>query len=59
MKKMEAALKVASTDPAMIKISNAIQMPIVYKTAAEATALTHESVAAIADMLKTIGYKKK
>lgn len=57
--KMEAALKVASTDPAMIKISNAIQMPIVYKTAAEATALTHESVAAIADMLKTIGYKKK
>jgi tripartite-type tricarboxylate transporter receptor subunit TctC len=59
VKKMEAALKVASTDPAMIKISNAIQMPITYMTAAEATALTIQSKTAIASMLKTIGYKKQ
>lgn len=55
--KMEAALKVASTDPAMKKISDAIKMPIVYKTAAEATQLVDHSTAAIADMLKAIGYQ--
>ena len=59
VKKMEAALKVASTDPAMIKISNAIQMPIVYRTAAEATQLATESKAAIAQVLKDIGYVKQ
>lgn len=55
--KMEAALKVASTDPDMMKISKSINMPIVYQTAAEASELVKESAAAIAVMLDTIGYK--
>ncbi len=59
VKKMEAALKVASTDPAMKKISAAIKMPIVYMTAPQATELTKTSKAAIADMLKTINYQQK
>ncbi len=59
VKRMEAALKVASTDPAMIKISKAIKMPIVYMTAAEATELTKTSTAAIAKMLKAINYQPK
>ena len=57
--KMEKALKVASTDPAMIKISKAIKMPIVYMTAAQANELTKSSKAAIAQMLKAIDYKQK
>lgn len=57
--KMEKALKVASTDPAMIKISKAIKMPIVYMTAAQAGELTKTSEAAIAKMLKAIDYKQK
>lgn len=57
--KMEKALKVASTDPAMIKISKAIKMPIVYMTAVQANELTHSSKAAIAKMLKAIDYKQK
>ncbi|MGI9480378.1 MAG: tripartite tricarboxylate transporter substrate binding protein [Hyphomicrobiaceae bacterium] len=57
--KMEKALKVASTDPAMIKISKAIKMPIVYMTASQAKDLTHSSKAAIAKMLKAINYKQK
>ena len=56
---MEKALKVASTDPAMIKISKAIKMPIVYMTAAQANDLTKSSKAAIAKMLKAIDYKQK
>jgi tripartite-type tricarboxylate transporter receptor subunit TctC len=59
IKKMEAALKVASTDPAMIKISEAIKMPIVYKTAEQASALVKESTAAITVMLKAIDYKQQ
>ncbi len=55
--KMEAALKVASTDPDMMKISKSINMPIVYQTAAEASQLVEESAAAITVMLDTIGYK--
>ena len=55
--KMEAALKVASTDPEMIKITKAINMPIVYQTAAEASELVKTSAAAITVMLDTIGYK--
>ena len=55
--KMEAALKVASTDPDMIKISESISMPIVYQTAAEASQLVEDSDAAIKVMLDTIGYK--
>ena len=55
--KMEAALKVASTDPDMMKISKSINMPIVYQTAAEASELVEESAAAIRVMLDTIGYK--
>ncbi len=55
--KMEAALKAASTDPEMVKITDAINMPIVYQTAAEATELVKTSTAAIATMLDTIGYK--
>ena len=57
--KMEKALKVASTDPAMIKISKAIKMPIVYMTASQAKDLTHSSKAAIAKMLKAIDYKQQ
>ena len=57
--KMEAALKVASTDPAMKKISDSIQMPINYMTAEEATQLASSSKAAIAKMLETIGYEKQ
>ncbi|MGI9356506.1 MAG: tripartite tricarboxylate transporter substrate binding protein [Rhizobiaceae bacterium] len=57
--KMEKALKVASTDPAMIKISKAIKMPIVYMTAAQANELTKASKAAITKMLKAIDYKQK
>ncbi|MGI9422120.1 MAG: tripartite tricarboxylate transporter substrate binding protein [Hyphomicrobiaceae bacterium] len=57
--KMEAALKVASTDPAMIKISKAIKMPIVYMTAAQAGKLTKSSSAAVAKMLKAIDYKAR
>jgi tripartite-type tricarboxylate transporter receptor subunit TctC len=59
IKKMEAALKVASTDPAMIKISEAIKMPIVYKTAEQASKLVEESTAAITEMLKAIDYKQQ
>ena len=55
--RMEAALKTASTDPDMIKITKAINMPIVYQTAAEASQLVKESAAAITVMLDTIGYK--
>ncbi len=57
--KMEAALKVASTDPDMLKITEAINMPIVYQTAAEASDLVGKSAAAIAAMLDTIGYEPK
>ena len=55
--KMEAALRVASTDPDMIKISKSINMPIVYQTAAETSQLVEDSAAAITIMLDTIGYK--
>lgn len=57
--KMEAALKAASTDPAMIKISEAIKMPIVYLTAEEAGTLVATSTASVAAMLKSIDYKKQ
>ena len=43
----------------MIKISEAIKMPIVYKTAEQATKLVQESNVAITGMLKAIGYKKQ
>ena len=59
VKKMEAALKVASTDPNMIKISKAIKMPIVYMNAADASKLVSESVVKIAQTLKTIGFQQK
>jgi tripartite-type tricarboxylate transporter receptor subunit TctC len=57
--KMEAALKAASMDPAMKKISDAIKMPIVYLNAKDASALVTSSTAAIADMLVAIDYKKQ
>jgi tripartite-type tricarboxylate transporter receptor subunit TctC len=59
VKKMEAALLVASTDPAMIKISKAIKMPIVYMTAAEAGDLVTESTADVGNLLKSVGFKKQ
>ena len=59
VKKMDAALKVASTDPAMIKISQAIKMPIKYMNAEQATKLASTSKAAIAETLKAIGYEKQ
>ena len=59
VKKMEAALKVASTDPAMIKISEAIKMPIKYMTAEQATTLASTSKTDIAKTLKAINYQKK
>ena len=59
VKKMEAALKVASTDPAMIKISEAIKMPIKYMTAEQATTLASKSKADIAKTLEAINYQKK
>ena len=59
VKKMEAALEVASTDPEMIKISKAIKMPIVYMNAADASKLVSESVVKIAQTLKTIGFQQK
>ena len=57
--KMEAALKAASMDPAMKKISEAIKMPIVYLNSKDASALVSNSTAAIADMLVAIDYKKQ
>lgn len=57
--KMEAALKVASMDPAMKKISDAIKMPIVYLNAKDASALVTDSAAAIAKMLIAVDYKKQ
>lgn len=57
--RMEGALKVASTDPEMIRIAKAINMPIVYQTAAEATGMVSGSVAAIAEMLESVGYQSQ
>jgi tripartite-type tricarboxylate transporter receptor subunit TctC len=57
--KMEAALKAASTDPEMMKISKSIKMPIVYIPAADTNGLVAASTASIAKMLESIDYKKQ
>jgi len=59
VKKLGAALKVASTDPAMIKISEAIKMPIKYMNAEQATKLASTSKGDIAETLQAIGYEQQ
>lgn len=57
--KMEAALKVASTHPDMIKVSEAVSYPISFKTGADARAMAEDSWATIAAMIEATGYEAK
>ncbi|MCB1739346.1 MAG: hypothetical protein KDK91_03190, partial [Gammaproteobacteria bacterium] len=59
IEKMEKALKVAETDPDMIKVSEAVSYPINYMTAAEARALAERSWEITAKMIKATGYQPK
>jgi len=56
---MEAALKVASTHPDMIKVSEAVSYPISFKTAAESRKMAEESWEAIESVIKATGYEAK
>jgi len=57
--KMEAALKVASTHPDMIKVSEAVSYPISYETAADTRTIAEASWATLAEMIKSTGYEPK
>jgi len=52
-------LKVASTHPDMIKVSEAVSYPISFKTAAESRKMAEESWEAIESVIKATGYEAK
>lgn len=59
LKKMEAALKVASTHPDMIKVSEAVDYPIKYCSAKRAREIAEESWETIEKTIAATGYEAK
>ena len=59
LKKMEAALTVASTHPDMIKVSKAVDYPIRFCTAEQARNMAEESWDTIKKTSEATGYEAK
>lgn len=59
LKKMEAALKVASTHPDMIKVSKAVDYPIRFCTAEQSRKMAEESWDTIKKTIEATGYEAK
>lgn len=57
--KMDAALKVASTHPDMVKVSKAVSYPISYKSAADSKKMAEESWTTIKKVIESTGYEAK
>ena len=57
--KLENAMKIASTDPEVLKISAKMKFPIYYRTAAETTAEMRAQWIAYSKLTEATGYNKK
>lgn len=57
--KLEETLRIASTDPELIKISTRLKYPIAFKTAKEAYDLLAKQLVQYKELVKTTGFKIK